>query len=185
MIKIFYGCARKHRLDIDHVLFIYNDIDKRYCCNYTCDIRDILSGKKIPGINLCDYDGVIFTPPCNYYSRANYRRETSLIAQETKDLLPKCLLWCALHQIPFLVENVANKSFLGDYFPQYQFVVGNHTYWSNVISKADFLGVEFEKNQRKNFVAPSKRNDNKNVDIVIKTFVRKLVHLYDNRSVYE
>ena len=40
-------------------------------------------------IDLSPYDVIIATPPCNYYSRANYRRETSEYSQMTKTFTSK------------------------------------------------------------------------------------------------
>ena len=96
-----YGCARKPR--IPGYQIIYNDIEKRFKADLICDIKTI---------DFSEYDYFIMTPPCNYYSKANYRRDTSKVALETKDLLPYCLKECINTSKPFIVENVNNQVLL-------------------------------------------------------------------------
>lgn len=105
---------------------VYQDIDGS---------RD-LDGDMI-AIDLNPYDFIIATPPCNWWSRANYRRNESLYALSTKYLLP-CILY-KLETIgkPFIVENVRNdvqfkKYGLFDFPCIYVYKIGRHTYWSNV-----------------------------------------------------
>ena len=76
-MKGIYLCAKNHR--ISGVNLDYNDIEPFPGITHCCSCEEI---------DLTKYDYIIATPPCNYYSRANYRRETSKIAQETKHLLP-------------------------------------------------------------------------------------------------
>ena len=108
--------------------------------NYNIVYQDINGKRDIGGdmmeVDLSSYDYIIATPPCNYWSICNYRRETSRYAQLTKHLLPDILRkLCKLNK-PFIVENVRNfplmnKNHLFD-FPVFVYVIGRHTYWTNV-----------------------------------------------------
>ena len=104
---------------------IYQDINGK---------RDI-SGDMME-IDLSPYDVIIATPPCNYYSRANYRRETSEYSQMTKHLLPNILKKLIKLNKPFIFENVRSPkifSKLGLFsLPLYIYIHGRHTYWTNV-----------------------------------------------------
>lgn len=71
---------------------IYLAAFKAHHPNWNMVYQDINGKRDIAGdmleIDLTPYDVIIATPPCNYYSRANYRRETSEYSQKTKHLLP-------------------------------------------------------------------------------------------------
>ena len=107
---------------------------------YDIDYQDINGKRDIGGdmleIDLSHYDFIIATPPCNYWSRANYRRETSKYAQATKHLLPAIIEKLCKQNKPFIIENVQNSRLMHENnlfdFPCYIFKVGRHTYWSNV-----------------------------------------------------
>ena len=171
MLNVFYGCARKHRPFHYFAHVITNDIDKKCYSNLTGDIRVVLKTLWVRR-----FDAYIFTPPCNYYSRANWRRETSQVAQETKDLLPLCLDFAVNSGHYFLVENVLNKTMFKDLYPQYQFTFGGHTFWSNVLSKKDVEGLYAPK-QNKQFVSRNKRDGNYAVDLVINMFLEEITSM--------
>lgn len=103
--------------------------------------QDINGKRDIDGdmmqINLTDYDYIIATPPCNYYSRCNYRRETSKYSQLTKDLLPEILKKLCKQNKPFIVENVRNSKIFQQMqlydLPCFIYIIGRHTYWTNII----------------------------------------------------
>ena len=121
-MKGLYLCARKHR--IPGYSIVYNDIEERFKADIICDMRDLVNNRSF----LNSFDFIICTPPCNYYSKANYRREISKVALETKDLLPLCLntfkkWWC-----PVIIENVNNKDLLPSEFDKYyiRFSFGGH-----------------------------------------------------------
>lgn len=112
---------------------------------YDIVYQDILGNRDIPGdmldVDLSKYDFVIATPPCNYWSICNYRRESSKYALATKHLLPGILKKLVDLDIPFIVENVRNfplmdKNHLFD-FPVHVYFVGRHTYWTNVMLCTD------------------------------------------------
>ena len=109
--------------------------------------QDIIGNRDIGGdmmdIDLSPYDYIIATPPCNYWSRANYRRETSEYALNTKHLLIDILHKLCNQDKPFIVENVRNSKMFDKYglfdLPCYVYFVGRHTYWTNI--KIDFSSI--------------------------------------------
>ena len=112
-----------------------------YHPNHFIIYQDINGKRDLPGdmmfVDLSQYDYIIATPPCNYWSRANYRRETSKYSQETKHLLPGILTKLVGIHKPFIIENVRNdkmfkKYHLFDYLSVYVYRIGRHTYWTNI-----------------------------------------------------
>ena len=108
--------------------------------NYNITYQDINGKRDIGGdmlkVDLNPYDVIIATPPCNYWSRANYRRETSEYSQKTKHLLPKILKKLSNQNKPFIVENVRSpilyeKAGLFN-LPIFMYIHGRHTYWTNI-----------------------------------------------------
>lgn len=130
MLKGIYlaSCKAKH----NNYNIIYQDIDPKYNTDLKGDMLEI---------NLDDYDYIIATPPCNYYSRANYLRETSAYSQATKHLLPGILekLGKYYYNKPFIVENVrSNRLYklngIYDICDKYNiniYYIGRHTYFTN------------------------------------------------------
>lgn len=119
---------------------IYLASFEAYHENYNIVYQDINGKRDLGGsmldIDLSQYDFIIATPPCNYWSRANYRRETSEYSQLTKHLLP-----CIIRKLidldkPFIIENVRNYELMNrnGLFDNSAFVyeIGRHTYWTNV-----------------------------------------------------
>ena len=115
--------------------------------NFDIVYQDINGKRDIGGdmmeVDLTPYDFIIATPPCNYYSRANYRRETSEYSQKTKHLLPSIIDKLIALGKPFIVENVCNSRIfkeIGLYDKNcYIYIYGRHTYWSNVMM--DLTGI--------------------------------------------
>ena len=113
--------------------------------NYDIDYQDINDKRDIGGdmmdIDLEKYDFIIATPPCNYWSRANYRRDRSEYALTTKHLLPDILHKLCKIDKPWIVENVKNKKRFTEAglfnLPCYVYFVGRHTYWSNILMSVD------------------------------------------------
>lgn len=107
--------------------------------------QDINGERDIDGdmmeIDLSPYDYIIATPPCNYWSRANYRRETSDYALKTKHLLLDILSKLVNQDKPFIVENVRNYKMFKKYglfeLPCFVYFIGRHTYWSNILMSFD------------------------------------------------
>ena len=112
--------------------------------NHNIIYQDILGNRDIGGdmmdIDLSPYDYIIATPPCNYWSRAHYRRESSKYALKTKHLLIDMLHKLCKQDKPFIVENVRNSKLFDKYglfdLPCFVYFVGRHTYWTNI--KTDF-----------------------------------------------
>lgn len=119
---------------------IYLASFQAYHPNYKIDYQDINGKRDLSGdmldIDLNSYDFIIATPPCNYWSRANWRRETSEYSQKTKHLLPSILKKLIDQTKPFIVENVQNKKMYLEHglydLPLYVYHVGRHTYWTNI-----------------------------------------------------
>lgn len=162
-MKGVYLCARKHRIPGYNI--VYNDIIE------------------YPGIDLCvdalqidfeKFDFIIATPPCNYWSRANWRRECSDVALSTKHLLPSILFKCIDSKKPFIVENVMNKTLFdaNGLLSFYVFTFGGHTFWTNV-----FMFIpdkSYAVRQNKQYVSREKRDNNQNVDLIIKLFLETI-----------
>ena len=116
-----------------------------YHPNYDLVYQDINGKRDIGGdmmeIDLTPYDFIIATPPCNYYSRANYRRETSKYAQLTKHLLPDIIHKLIKLGKPFIVENVRNSRIFNELHlfdvPCRIYIIGRHTYWTNIEFRHD------------------------------------------------
>lgn len=156
-MKGIYLASKKHRIpgyDID-----YNDIIAFDGINVLGDMMDV---------DLNKYDFIIATPPCNYYSRANWRRESSEVAQNTKHLLPSILSKCVSLGKPFIVENVMNASLLPK-SSVYEFDFGQHHFYTNVFMFTP--DKSFAKRQNKQFLSRSRRDGNENVDLIIKLFL--------------
>ena len=77
---------------------VYQDINGK---------RDI--GGDMMNVDLTPYDFIIATPPCNWWSRANYRRDRSPYALQTKHLLPDIIKKLCEQDKPFIVENVKKQ----------------------------------------------------------------------------
>lgn len=129
MKGIYLGAFLAHH---DYNDLIYQDINGE---------RDI--GGDMLDIDLSMYDYIIATPPCNYYSRANYRRDSSDYSLTTKHLLPCILIKLYFSGKPFIVENVQNAPLFSKFglfsFGLYIYRIGRHTYWTNVSLDLDNL----------------------------------------------
>ena len=84
MKGIYLGACRAYHPNYN---LDYNDIAPGYHNNIICDMLSV---------DLANYDFIIATPPCNYYSRANWRRNISDYSLKTKHLLPGIIEKCAL-----------------------------------------------------------------------------------------
>lgn len=164
-MKGIYLCAKEHRI-IGYDI-VYNDIVNYPGIDICCDMLNI---------DISNYDFVIATPPCNYYSRANYRRETSKIAQDTKHLLPAILEKLKNYNKPFIVENVCNKTLLpkSDFL---EFNFGNHHFYTNILIM--HIDKGFSKKQNKAKLSYGKRDNNYNVDLVFKLFLSEVENVYE------
>lgn len=122
-MKIIYLASFK----ADHPKWdmVYQDINGK---------RDI--GGDMLEIDLSLYDVIIATPPCNYYSKLNRHRETSVYSQETKHLLPEIIKKLDKQEKPYIVENVRshiiNDLIKNMDYNGFIYQHGRHTYWTNV-----------------------------------------------------
>lgn len=164
-MKGIYLAAKEHR--IKNVNLDYNDIEKYEGINI---VGDMLT------VNLEKYDYIIATPPCNYYSRANYRRETSEIAQTTKHLLPEIIKKCEKLNKPFIIENVCNNSLLPK-SNSYEFNFGQHHFYTNVFMLIPHKS--YAEKQYKQKLQYGKRDNNKNVQIIIDIFLEMIGAIND------
>jgi site-specific DNA-cytosine methylase len=105
--------------------------------NWNITYQDINGKRDIDGdmmnVDLDPYDVIIATPPCNYYSVANHRRNTSEYSQKTKHLLPDIIAKVKASGKPYLIENVRNYPLMKSFYDQdYVYEYGRHTYWTNI-----------------------------------------------------
>ena len=106
--------------------------------NFDIIFQDINGQRDLDGsafdYDLSQYDFIIATPPCNYYSKINHNREESDYALKTKDFLPNIIGILLQLGKPFIVENVINESLIPHQYDYDCFVykVGGHSYWTNI-----------------------------------------------------
>lgn len=135
-LKGIYLAACKARHSEHNI--IYQDIDTKYKCDLAGDMLDI---------DISDYDFIIATPPCNWWSKANPYYKTSAYSLQTKHLLPDTIIKLAHSCKPFIIENVINKKRfkengiydLIDLYKLNVYYVGRHMYVSNTI--CDFINL--------------------------------------------
>lgn len=143
---------------------VYQDINGK---------RDI--GGDMMDIDLSDYDYIIATPPCNWWSRTNMaarHRIASEYSQKTKHLLPDILDKLISLGKPFIVENVRNYPlFLSEgLFSKacFYYFIGRHTYWTNILLSSDVVQVDEGLHNNK---SSAERQGGKNVNLVIERFL--------------
>ena len=133
--KVIYLASGRAKLK--HYNVIYNDLFE------DADLRcDMLS------VDLMDYDIILASPPCNYYSKARGNLPPSKYAEDTKHLLPDILKKCISLDKPFIIENVRNKPLfkkLGYFdFPCFVYFHGRHTYWTNIMIDFSHIPQSFD-----------------------------------------
>lgn len=151
MKGIYLAAYKAIHKDFD---IVYQDINGK---------RDV--GGDMMEIDLSEFDYIIATPPCNYWSICNYRRDISKYALETRHLLPEIIRKLCKLDKPFIVENVRNFPLMNQYhlfdFPLFVYIIGRHTYWTNIF--LDTIDIE----QRQDFLNGGKvikYNDMNNCD---------------------
>lgn len=158
-------------------LFTYdnNDFDITYQDKF---IKRDLGGDMLQ-VPLDKYDILIATPPCNYWSRANYRRETSKYALETKHLLPDIIKKFKATGKPFIVENVINKRLMSEIIKDnsdiYYYEHGRHSYFTN-INMSDYIKdiPQIADNVKRK--SQRQRQGGFNVNIVLTYFIYDLIN---------
>lgn len=148
--------------------------------NYNISYQDIDGKRDIGGdmldIDLTKYDYIIATPPCNWWSRANYRRNSSDYALKTKHLLIDILHKLAAQDKPFIVENVKNDLRFKEYglydLGLNVYKIGRHTYWTNISFKCeDIVQVTKVKITQ---IGRSKRQGGEEVHEVIERWLEQI-----------
>lgn len=119
---------------------IYLAAYKAYHPNWNMTYQDINGKRDIGGdmldVDLSPFDVIIATPPCNYYSKANYRK-CSVYSQKTKHLLPSIIAKLSDQKKPFIVENV-RSSLIDEIIEKCPYNIfiyqwGRHTYFTNIM----------------------------------------------------
>lgn len=169
-MKIIYLCAytsAKYYEEYNNIDF--NDINQYDGINIKCDAMNVDIG---------NYDLVLASPPCNYYSRANYRREKSTYSKATKHLLPGILDKCMESGKPFIIENVRNYKMIFSIVQEMQLkygyilkfiTYGRHTYITNLYN---FNPSSEQKQDRITQIPTKKRQGGENVNNVFKEFIK-------------
>ena len=147
--------------------------------NYDIDYQDINGLRDIGGdmldIELTNYDIIIATPPCNYWTKANYRRETSEYALKTKHLLPDILDKLRRTNKPYIVENIRNAPLFKKHGihdnADYIYIIGRHTYFTNIPFDTSDLTFEPDNVQNRD---KSDRQGDKQVHTVIERWLSGL-----------
>lgn len=142
--------------------------------NWNITYQDINGKRDLGGdmldIDLKPYDVIIATPPCNYYSRANYRRDISDYSQKTKHLLPAILNKLKKLNKPYIVENVVNYTLMKEFYDQdFVYQVGRHTYWKNIPFNPTLIKQKFDNI---NNISTNKRQGGENVHLVIEYWLQ-------------
>lgn len=134
-----------------------------------------LSGDML-SIDLSSYDFIIATPPCNFWSKANYRRFESLYSLNTFHLLPSILHKLIIIGKPFIVENVTNEKLFMKFhlfdLPLFIYHIGRHTYWTNVFLNTSIYKQECDDIQ---YISSKNRQGGENVHDVIDIFLKSIM----------
>lgn len=119
--------------------YIYLGAGRAYHASYNIIYQDINGLRDLAGdmlfCELENYDAIIATPPCNFWSRARGNK-ISDFSLKTMHLLPCIITKLILLNKPFIVENVSNIKRFKEYnllqFKCYQYKIGRHYYFTNV-----------------------------------------------------
>jgi hypothetical protein len=174
---------------------IYLGAFKAYHPKYNIVYQDINGKRDLSGdmmeIDLSTYDYVIATPPCNYYSRANYRRYVSDYSLKTKHLLPSILKKLSKIGKPYIVENVINYPLMKEFYDvDFVYQCGRHTYWTNVpfnpmnilqLKEFNYKVIKSGKNKGRigDYTPSSKRQGGQNVHNVIEYWLQVVHAIYN------
>jgi site-specific DNA-cytosine methylase len=163
--------------------------------NYDIVYQDINGQRDLDGdmldIDLTPYDIIIATPPCNYWSRANQKRDESEYALKTKHLLPGIIKKLIEIDKPFIVENVRNYKLFEKHnlinLPLFIYEHGRHTYWTNIAFNPknikqidDLLKVQTKSGKRPGHWTISQQRDKRqggtNVHNVIEHWLKLVIN---------
>lgn len=157
---------------------IYLGAYKAEHSDYNIIYQDINGLRDIDGcmldIDLSEYDFIIATPPCNFWSHARGHKQPSNYALNTAHLLPDIIDKLKNLNKPFIVENVRNKPLFTKYGLYDKklaiYHIGRHTYWSNMLFNSWCL--QFDDNIQN--INPKDRQGGINVHIVIDRWLYEL-----------
>lgn len=173
------------------MLGIYLGAYEAYHLGYKIVYQDINGKRDLGGdmldIDLSGYDFIVCTPPCNWWSRGNYRRNFSEYSLITRCLLPVMIMRLKKLGKPFIIENVRNRTFFKEFglfdMGVKHFEIGRHTYWSNIDFKYDDIvqkpKIEYDLNGKKKYmssqnIAPKFRQGGEEVHEVIERFLQTI-----------
>ena len=168
MKKVLYLAAGEGVINVPGVQVTYNDIKVQR--DLVCDMLDV---------DLTNYDILLASPPCNYYSRANYRRDTSVYSLATRYLLPCIIYKFSLSGKPFIVENVINKTLMKTIIQSLPnnvkyYEAGRHCYFTNYDFGIDELVIP--KDVKISNVCSRKRQGAGGVNLVFEKFILELIY---------
>lgn len=134
-MKIIYLASGRAILNHENVT--YNDLKEKR--DLQCDMLSV---------DLSNYDVLIATPPCNFYSHARGNNPPSEYAKNTKHLLPTIIEKFIRTGKPFIVENVRNAPLFKKLrfydFNCFVYTHGRHTYWTNIPINMETIPQEFD-----------------------------------------
>lgn len=152
--------------------------------------QDLFEKRDVGGdaldIDVATYDYVIATPPCNWWSKANYRRNRSIYAMRTAHLLPCLLIKLSKSGKPFIVENVKNIDRMErmgvfelceDLGIAYH-VIGRHTYFSNVPWSPS---IRWQPPKNIAHISRAQREGGKEVEEVIDDWIGQMEEIYEKQ----
>jgi len=164
MYKILYLAAGHGKIDIPNVQVVYQDLIVP---------RDL--GGDMLEIDLDGYDLIIATPPCNYYSRANYRRNESEYSLKTRHLLPNIIYKLQRLDVPVIVENVRNKRLMNWFIQStslFYHEFGRHSYFTNRLVDFSNIPQIIDNIQYKKNVS---RQGGFNVQLVLEHYIKSVL----------
>lgn len=130
-------------------------------------------------VDLTQYDILIATPPCNFYSYARGASPPSKYALETAHLLLEIIIKFHETGKPFIVENVTNKTTLDFIWAMsadlglYRFKHARHTYITNIMFDVRSVAEEFDFDSSQKLLNPfNDRQGGYQVSAVFDCFVK-------------
>ena len=165
MIKIIYLAAGNAIIYKYNNLITYNDFYIKR--DLVCDMLQV---------DLSNYDILIATPPCNYFSRARGNCKPSAYAESTKHLLPTIIKKFKNTGKVFIVENVINKvkmkEIINGNSDIFYYEHGRHSYFTNIMINFKGIPQAFDFKFGGNFInKDSDRQGGKNVNDVLEHFI--------------
>lgn len=171
-IKVLYGCCYKAELNLDANIYeityvdIIPDLFKSNGMYICTDIKDI---------KFKDFDIIVCSPPCNYWTRAISLERVSDYALNTMCLLPYCINECVKSGKPFIIENVRNYKRFNIFnlfnYPCFYVFIGRHTYRTNRLFKPDNLQIK----ENITHISKSKRQGGNNVNTIFEEFIKSVL----------